>query len=399
MNKKSNLSVLIPIMLAFFAMGAVDMVGIASNYVKNDLQLSDTIANLLPSMVFLWFFVLSVPTGLLMNKIGRQKTVQLSLAVTVLSLLIPLLAYLPNIGGNMEFVIMLIAFALLGIGNTIMQVSLNPLISNIVSDDKFASTLTFGQFIKAIASFGAPFIASFAAVKFGDWKLLFPIYAAFTILALILLSTIKIEEQPYTTKSNFAKSLNLLKNPTILLFFFGIMAHVGIDVGINTTAPKILNGINGMDLQTGGMFGLGAGFATSIYFVFRMIGGFSGTFILAKGKYTNFWIISVLLMVLSVVGFLAFQNEILLYVSLALVGFGNSNIFPMVFTKAVQTLPERGNEVSGLMIMGIVSGAIFPLFMGIASDALQSQSGAILVTAGAVIYLAALTFKLQTIRK
>jgi fucose permease len=394
-NNKKFIGVIIPIMLAFFAMGAVDMVGIASNYVKEDLQLSDTIANLLPSMVFLWFFVLSVPTGLLMNKIGRQKTVLISLAVTVAALVCPLLAYIPGISSNVEFAVMLAAFALLGIGNTIMQVSLNPLISNIVSDEKFASTLTFGQFVKAIASFGAPFIASFVAVKFGDWKLLFPIYAAFTALALILLSTIKIEEQPYTTESNFGKSLALLKNPAILLFFFGIMAHVGIDVGINTTAPKILDGVNGMDLKTGGMFGLGAGFATSIYFIFRMLGCFSGSFILAKSKHIYFWLVSVIFMALSVIGFLIFKNEIMLYVCLALVGFGNSNIFPMVFTKAVQTLPERGNEVSGLMIMGIVSGAIFPLLMGVASDAMNSQAGAVIVTALLVVYLFCLSGKIK----
>ncbi|MDR2823666.1 MAG: hypothetical protein LBB41_00530 [Prevotellaceae bacterium] len=242
---------------------------------------------------------------------------------------------------------------------------------------------------------GAPFIASFVAVKFGEWKLLFPIYAAFTALALALLSTIKIKEEPYTTKSNFGKSIALLGNPAILLFFLGIMAHVGIDVGINTTAPKILDGVNGMDLKTGGIFGLGAGFATSIYFIFRMLGCFSGSFILARGKHIYFWITSVVLMALSVVGFWMFKNELMLYVCLALVGFGNSNIFPMVFTKAVQKLPNRSNEVSGLMIMGIVSGAIFPLLMGIASDAVGAQWGAIAVVAVLVVYLFFLSCKIK----
>jgi len=366
-------------MLAFFAMGTVDMVGIASNYIKNDFQLSDTIANLLPSMVFLWFFIFSVPTGLLMNKIGRQKTVILSLMVTVLALIAPLFGY--------NFVIMLISFSLLGIGNTLMQVSLNPLISNIVSKEKFASTLTFGQFVKAIASFAAPFVAAFTAKAFGDWKLLFPIYAAFTAFALGLLFTIKIEEEPYTTNSNFAKSLGLLGVPTILMFFLGIMAHVGIDVGVNTTAPKILmERIAGMKLESGGIFG-GAGAATSVYFMFRLLGCLLGTVILAKCKHINFWYVSVALMALSLVGFFFVSNEWLLYVCLALVGFGNSNIFPMIFTKAVLTLPDRSNEVSGLMIMGIAGGAIFPLLMGVCSDMLNAQAGAVIVLAVLVVYL------------
>lgn len=242
---------------------------------------------------------------------------------------------------------------------------------------------------------GAPFIASFVAVKFGEWKLLFPIYAAFTALALALLSTIKIKEEPYTTKSNFGKSIALLGNPAILLFFLGIMAHVGIDVGINATAPKLLDGINGMDLKTGGIFGLGAGFATSVYFIFRMIGCFTGSFILARGKQIYFWIASVVLMALSVAGFWTFKNEWMLYVCLAFVGFGNSNIFPMVFTKAVQKLPERSNEVSGLMIMGVVSGAIFPLLMGVASDAVGAQWGAIAVVAVLVVYLLYLSVQIK----
>jgi fucose permease len=374
-------------MFAFFAMGAVDLVGIASNYVKNDLNLSDTIANLLPSMVFLWFFIFGVPTGLLMNKIGRQKTVILSLIVTVFALIVPLFGY--------NFIIMLISFSLLGIGNTLMQVSLNPLISNIVNKDKFASTLTFGQFVKAIASFAAPFVAAYTAQQFGDWKLLFPIYAVFTALALILLWTVKIHEEPYTSESNFGKSLALLSIPSILLFFLGIMAHVGIDVGINTTAPKILmERVAGVELETGGIFG-GAGVATSVYFMFRLLGCLLGSVILAKCKHIYFWHVSVILMALSVVGFFFASNEWMLYACLALVGFGNSNIFPMVFSKAVQSMSDRSNEISGLMIMGIAGGAIFPLLMGIASDGLGSQNGAVIVTALLVAYLFFLSTKIK----
>ena len=161
MNNKNTLTQLISVMLAFFTMGFVDLVGIATNYIKSDFALNDTMANLMPSMVFLWFLIFSVPTGMLMNRIGRRKTVLLSIVVTIMALLVPLLHY--------SFAMMLIAFSLLGIGNTLMQVSLNPLVSNIVSGDRLASTLTFGQFVKAIASFLAPIIAAWAVIRFGDW--------------------------------------------------------------------------------------------------------------------------------------------------------------------------------------------------------------------------------------
>ncbi len=363
---------IIPIMLAFFAMGAVDLVGIASNYVKEDFHLTDTMANLLPSMVFFWFFIFSVPVGLMMNKIGRRKTVLLSLIVTVVALVIPAVGY--------TFPLMLISFSLLGIGNTIMQVSLNPLIANVVSSNQMASTLTFGQFVKALASFAAPIVAAFAALHFGNWKLLFPLYALATLLAFLLLGVTKIEEKLGGTKSSFFDCIRLLGNWQILLFFFGIMAHVGIDVGVNATAPKILMERSGMTLVE-------AGFATSLYFLFRVIGSFLGTFILAKFPIRKFFLVSLVLMALSAIGLFAFTNSTLLYIAIALVGFGNSNIFPMIFSTAMQSMPERENEVSGLMIMGIAGGAVFPLLMGVFSDIAGKQWGAVVVISVLVVYL------------
>ena len=372
MKTKNLILQLIPLMLAFFAMGAVDLVGIASNYVKEDFGLTDTLANLFTSMLFFWFFVLSVPTGLLMNKIGRKKTVLLSLLVSALALIVPFVGY--------TFVTMMISFSLLGIGNTLMQVSLNPLISNVVSEEKMASTLTFGQFVKAIASFSAPVIAGWAALKFGNWRLLFPAYAAMTLLAFLWLSIVAIKEKPYETKSSFLNCFSLLKNKLILLFFLGIMAHVGIDVGVNTTAPKILMERTGMVLAD-------AGFATSIYFLFRVVGCLMGTFILARFALHKFFIFSVVCMALSVAGLFIFNETAFLYISIGLFGFGNSNIFPIIFTKALQSMPSRDNEISGLMIMGVAGGGIFPLLMGVASDGLGAQAGAVIVIAALVAYL------------
>ena len=236
MNKSSKLSI-IPVMLCFFAMGFVDLVGIASNYVKEDLNLNDATANLFPSLVFFWFLIFSVPTGILMNKIGRKKTVLLSLLVTVISLLLPIF------GENFE--LMLVSFSLLGIGNALMQTSLNPLVSVVTSGQNLASTLTFGQFVKAIASFLAPYIAMWGAMAsiptFGlGWRILFPIYMVIGIAATFFLAGTPIEEEKNEGKaSGFGECFKLLGKPIVLLSFIGIMCHVGIDVGTNTTgAPE-----------------------------------------------------------------------------------------------------------------------------------------------------------------
>ena len=369
-------------MFAFFAMGFVDMVGTATNYVKADFLLSDTMANFLPSMVFLWFFFLSVPTGLLMNRIGKRKTVLLSLVVTALALVLPLCAY--------SYPVLLLSFCLLGIGNTLMQVSLNPLISCVVSGEKFASTLTFGQFIKAIASFIAPIIASWAALKFGNWRLLYPIFLVFALIAALYLGMTKIEEeQPKDKNSTFLQCLKLLGDTSVLLFFLGIVAHVGIDVGVNTCAPKIIMERLGLPLEK-------AGIATSIYFLFRTLGCFSGSFILAKFSQKKFFAVSVACMVLAMAGLFLCHSLAGLYVAIALVGFGNSNIFSIVFSKAILYLPEKNNEMSGLMIMGLIGGTIFPLLMGVLSDAMGTQLGSVIVISvgvGYLVYLATKFFK------
>lgn len=373
-KQKSMIWMLIPVMFSFFTMGFVDLVGIATNYVKADFQLSDTLANLLPSMVFFWFLIFSVPTGMLMNKIGQRKTVLLSIVVTVAALLLPLLNY--------SFASMLISFSLLGIGNTLMQVSLNPLLSNIVSGNRLASTLTLGQFVKAIASFLAPIIAGWAAVSWGNWKLLFLIFLVIAVIACVLLGMTHIDESSSveTKSSTFGECFALLADKVVLISFLGIICHVGIDVGLNLTAPKLLMERLDMTLT-------GAGLATSVYFLFRTIGCFSGAFLLAYFPMKKVFTVSVLMMVAAMIGLFTMQSLAAHYVCIALVGLGNSNIFSMLFTRALLHLPNRKNEVSGLMIMGLFGGTIFPLFMGIVSDWMQSQVGAVAVMSIGVLYL------------
>ncbi len=375
-NKHTPKWAVLPLMLCFFVMGFVDLVGIASNYVKADLGLSDKVANIFPSMVFFWFLIFSVPTGMLMNKVGRRKTVLASLFVTALSLILPLF-------GD-DFAIMLLSFSLLGIGNAIMQTSLNPLIAS-VAKGNLASTLTFGQFIKAIASFLAPYLALWGATAaipaFGlGWRVLFLIYFIVGAVATLLLLLTPIEEEPHAGKSSsFADCIRLLGKPVILLSFLAIMCHVGIDVGTNTTAPKILMERLGWTLNQ-------AAFATSLYFIFRTAGCLTGSFFLRVMKNRIFFIISVSMMLLAMAGLLFGQSRWVLYTAIALVGYGNSNIFPIVLSQALRSVPDRQNEVSGLMIMGLFGGTVFPLLMGFASDAV-GQAGAVAVMLAGVVYL------------
>ena len=382
---KSKKIAFLSVMLCFFTMGFVDLVGIASNYVKADLGLTDSQANIMPSLVFFWFLIFSVPTGLLMNKIGRRNTVLLSIVLTIGSLVVPIF-------GD-TYPMMLVAFSLLGIGNAIMQTSLNPLVSNLVSGNRLASTMTLGQFVKAIASFLAPIIAAWGATAaiptFGlQWRILFPIYAIVGLVATIAVFATNIKEEPADEASSVVSCLKLLGKPFVLLCFIGIMCHVGIDVGTNTTAPKLL-------VERAGMTIGAAGFATSVYFIFRTIGCFTGSFILRFFSAKSFFFVSALMIAGGLAGLFYASTEMSIYLCLALIGYGNSNIFSIIFSQALLSEPKKKNEVSGLMIMGLFGGTLFPLAMGYATDFIQSQSGAVAVMAVGALYLLIYTLKIN----
>lgn len=387
-DRQSFLLQMLPVMLCFFAMGFVDLVGTASNYVQKDLSLSNSQANIFPSLVFFWFLIFSVPTGMLMNRIGRKRTVLLSLIITAVSLVIPIFGE--------GYAVMLIAFSALGIGNAVMQTSLNPLVTNLISGDKLASTLTFGQFVKAIASFLAPILCTWGATTllptFGlGWRVLFVIYAAVCLLSIAALGATPIREEKPDKASGVKECVKLLGRPFILLCFLGIMCHVGIDVGTNTVAPKIIIERLALPLEE-------AAFATSVYFIFRTAGCFLGAFLLRFVSARKFFGISVLFMAAAMTLLFFAHSMTVIYIALALVGLGNSNVFSIIFSQALLATPKERNEVSGLMIMGLFGGTVFPLAMGYAADAV-GQNGAVAVMAVGVIYLVYYTLKIKADRK
>ena len=379
-KNETSFSKLMPVLFGFFIMGFVDVVGISTSYVQKDFGLSDSVANLLPMMVFLWFAVFSVPTGLLMNSIGRKKTVVLSMAITFIAMLVPLIAY--------QFEVVLVAFALLGIGNTILQVSLNPLLSNVVRGERLTSSLTWGQFIKAIASFLGPIMAGFAAASLGNWKMLFPIFAGITLLSSLWLFFTQIREDPMEGKtSSFAACFGLLKDKTILMFFLGILFVVGIDVGLNITIPKFLMERCSMNL---GQAGLGV----SLYFIARTTGTFVGALLLIRFSGRIFLIISMAVAIVGMLVMLMMSNLWAILILIFILGFAVANVFSIIFSAALQKMPERANEISGLMIMGVAGGAIIPPLMGVVSDTF-GQAGGLALLLVAMIYLLFTGFNLK----
>ena len=370
--EKGIRKVIFPILFGFFVMGFVDVVGIATNYVKNDFGLSDTMANLIPMMVFLWFAIFSIPTGMLMRKIGRRNTVALAMLITTGAMILPLIGY--------NFTLVLIAFALLGIGNTILQVSLNPMVAAVVSPDKTTSVLTLGQFLKAVSSFLGPLIAVAAASYLGNWKGIFAIYALITLVSLFwLISTVREEVTDGGETTSFGAIASLLKDKYILALFGGILFVVGIDVGLNTTIPKLLMDKCQITLEE-------AGLGTSLYFSAKTIGTFLGAFLLARLSAQKFLFHSMWIAFVAFVVLLASNNLAVMLTMIVIVGLTCANVFSILFSYALQHRAELDNEISALMIMGVSGGALITPLMGLLADQFGQVAGMSLLLVG-ILYL------------
>lgn len=346
---------MIAVFFGFFIMGFVDVVGIATNYVKIDFDLSNSLANTLPMIVFLWFALFSIPAGILMGKIGRKKTVLISLSITTFAMIIPFVIY--------SFAFVLVAFALLGISNTILQVSLNPLVASMFNKDKTASVLTTGQFIKSISSLLGPIIVGFTAVYFANWRVTFLIFAAISLVSVLLLSFSKINQDVYSNQqTSFRSVLSLLKIRYILYSFMGIVLIVGLDVGINTSAPQLLMDKAGLEISR-------AGLGSSVYFIAKTIGTFLGAFLLLRTKSLSFLKISLLIAILSFIPLMFSSNLWVILIAIFAIGLSCANVFSIIFSLALNKLPERSNEISALMIMGVSGGAIILPVQGVVNDA------------------------------
>jgi fucose permease len=363
---------LLPILFGFFVMGFTDIIGTATAYVKNDFGLSDRVASFLPSMIFIWFFVVSIPAGMMTTRIGRKNTVLVSLLITVIATILPFAAYT-------KYTIY-IAFALLGIGNTIIQAALPALMSNVTRPDQLTSRLSLGQFVKALCAAVSPIIAALAAKSLGNWKLIFPIYAGITLISAVWLMMTPVKREEATGQTTtFGGCLGLLGNPFILAMFSGIFFVVGVDIGMGFAIPPYLQEVCKLDLDKAAM-------GPTVYYIAKTIGSFLGAIILAKYSPAKCFPISALLAFVGTVALLFVKDATLVLSCVFIASLGIANIFGMVFGQAMNRMPNKANEVAGLMVMAIAGGAFVPPLMGIVQSSV-GPSGLVYVLLGCLAYL------------
>jgi fucose permease len=379
-TNKHSFAAVLPVMFGFFIMGFVDLIGTAINYVKVDFDLNDTTANLLSLSCFLWFLILSIPTGILMNRFGRKNTVIISFLCTVIGLAIPFIMTLSE--ALYTYGMIVVAFVFIGIGNTIIQVALNPLVTNVVSKDKQTGTLTLGQFVKAISSWLGPNAAAWLAGSTFGWIYVFPIFGIVTLLACIWLWFTRIHESEKNVTSSFGDTFALLKDKKILMFFIGILILVGVDVGLNATLPKYLIEKCSSITEISQADQLKSYF----YFIVRAIGAFLGGILLMKVSERIFYAVSALLALAGLVLLLFSSSQASILAATVIIALGYSNLFAIIFSLALKHLPEKANEISSLLIVG-VSGGVIATLLGVVSDAFGTQWAAMAIIVCLWLYM------------
>ena len=376
MMKKHNFARIIPVLAAFFVMGFCDIVGITSDYVQRAFGWSSTMTGFVPSMVFLWFFFLGIPVGNLMNRWGRKRTVLLGMIITIAGMFLPLIVFS---GGTC-----IAAYVLLGIGNAVLQVSLNPLLDNVVRDERrLASCLTAGQVIKAVSSLVGPEIVLLAVARFGpeQWYFCFPILGLVTLLfALWLLATPIVREAQTSKRISVAASLSLLKNRTILLLFLGIFFIVGVDVSINYIGSKLMIARFDWPLEQ-------AKFVPQVYFLCRTVGALLGTLLLARMPALRYYRIHIVACLIPMLGLILLpESPTANLIFVGAIGFLASSIFSVIYSLAFEEMPSRMNEISGLMITAVAGGGVVPPAIGYAIDR-SGMTGGLTVILLCMLYL------------
>lgn len=377
--EKQNISykAVIPVLFSFFVMSFCDLVGIGVDNARNDFNVSNTLAQLIPMAVFVWFFALSLPVGLLQERIGKRNMVNIGMLVTAAGLLLPFLYY--------TFPTLLLGFVLLGIGNTILQVSANPLLIEVVPATRSASFLSFSQFVKALGSMIAPFVASYFALQTGNWKIVFLVFGAISLLSAVWLHLNPVAEmQAGAERASFRSAFQLLSIPYILLMVLGIFFVVGIDVGINSTSGQFLMEKLGMDPEP-------AKQGRSLYFFGKMLGTFAGAMLLTRFNPGKFLMTSAVLTLVLIVSLIFAPTAAVALSLMFAIGLAAANIFPLIFAGTVARYTGRNNEISGLMIMAVSGGAFVPPLAGWFTD-VSGVSGGIMVLAACAAFLVFLAF-------
>ncbi|HUI40845.1 MAG TPA: MFS transporter [Terriglobia bacterium] len=367
----------VPVFLAFLAMGFADAAGPFVSLAKQQFSLSNFAAQLIAFTGFIMFGVLSVPMGVFQDRKGKKFVLVLGLSIMLAGVLIP------TVFGLDTFPVFLLAVLFLGAGATVLQVAGNPLMRDVSAEGKYSRNLSLAQFVKAIGSMSGPVIPVIAAQAFGlSWKVVFPIFSAAIAITLAASAALRIKTEPAAghQAATLRSCLALLKNGYVAEMVLAIFLYVGAEVSVSSGIPLYLKDRFAIDIARTGLLG------TGLFFAALTVGRFSGGVVLNWIKPKVFFAVTCLISILGLLG-LFMPSRSIAVASFFVAGLGFANVFPLVFSITIDAMPDQANALSGLMVTAIVGGAFLPPLMGLLADAAHSVQISFVVPLAAILYI------------
>ena len=380
---KRNYYIVALIMLIFFVISFLtNVIGALNPDFIKGFDLSLTLAAFLPFAFFIAYGLVSIPTGMLLEKYKEKKIMIAGFIVSFLGSL--LLAMVPN------YLSAIISLFLIGSGMAMLQVVINPLLRTSGGEEHYAFNSVLAQLIFGAASFLSPMVYSYFALHLNDtgntgfmayFHTIVPpnlpwisLYWIFAVLSLLMIAIIRFSKFPVVElKADeevgpIKTHLTLFRKPIVVLFFIAMICYVGTEQGIANWISKFLETYHGIDPQTKGA-------DTVAYFWGLMTaGGVVGLFLLkvldSRKVLIGFTVAALICLTAALFG----QAKVSL-IAFPLVGFFASVMYPVIFSLALNSVDEHHGSFAGIMVTGIIGGAIVPLIIGGLGDLLDLRTG------------------------
>lgn len=381
-SRSPSLRLLAPVLAGFFIMGFCDMVAPVTARIAAECPPSQqTAVHFLPSMVFLWFLLLAAPVAAWMERAGRKRVALAGYALTVIGLAVPFAA-----GRGCGLVWYFVGFGLLGIGNTVLQVAVNPMLACLVPPERMSGYLTVGQIFRNCSLLLVAPLVTLAAARFGAWNLLLPLYAALTLGAALWMQAVPIPERyaepavpaaasgaavapsaaatpsatvaPSATAASGAAvssspaaapgaldAFRLLRLPLVRLGVLGVVFFIMADVGNGFLSARLIDDPSSL-------------FTSAGYYACRIIGTIVGAWALQRFSERRYLRWNLAAAMLLAAGLVLVRSEAAVYLFMGLLGFTFACLFPSFYAVATKGAGGQANGAAGLLIMAISAGAL-----------------------------------------
>lgn len=369
MNKKVLLVALI-IFIFFTISFLTNILGPIIPAIIRDFDLSIGMAGFLPFSFFIAYGLLSIPSGLLVERSGEKRAMTFAFILAFTGAI--LFAIFPS------FQVAIASLFIIGAGMTILQVAINPLLRTVGGEENFAFNSVMGQFFFGMASFLSPWIYTYLVTNIDNtesrfikiisnitpdglpWVSLYWVFAftSLTLIVIIGLSPIpKVELKEDEKTEDFTIYKELICNKTVILFFIGVFCYVGVEQGIANWMSQFLLTYHDKDPLTSGAK------AISLFWGLITVGSFIGLILLklmdSKVVLRIFSASTIIVLLLAIYG----PTKISI-IAFPVLGFTISIMWSIIISLALNSLKSHHGAFSGILITGIVGGAIVPLLTG-----------------------------------